>query len=329
MLYPNFLRKNQTIGITAPSAGVGYKLLSYEKSIKTLQKEGYNIVETESVRNNEIVSTTEEKRAQEFDELVKNKDINMIICATGGDFLLEILPYINLSNIKENPKWIMGYSDPTSLLYLITTKLDIATIYGFNAGSYDQIKIHKSLRNNLEILKGNIVPQKSFKYYQKEENKELDGYNLDEKVYWESINEDFDIKGRLIGGCLDCLKDIMGTPFDNTLHFIEKYKDDGIIWYFDIYELSAEELYRTLFQMRKANWFKYIKGIIVGRVAIPKISYNNFSYQQALKRLYQNLPIAFNTDIGHVPPKMTLINGSIAHIICKNGKGIIKQELKK
>lgn len=111
MLYPNFLRKNQTIGITAPSAGVGYKLLSYEKSLKTLQKEGYNIVETESVRNNEIVSTTEEKRAQEFDELVKNKDINMIICATGGDFLLEILPYINLSNIKENPKWIMGYSD--------------------------------------------------------------------------------------------------------------------------------------------------------------------------------------------------------------------------
>ena len=51
MLYPNFLRKNQTIGITAPSAGVGYKLLSYEKSLKTLQKEGYNIVETESVRN--------------------------------------------------------------------------------------------------------------------------------------------------------------------------------------------------------------------------------------------------------------------------------------
>ena len=47
-----------------------------------------------------------------------------------------------------------------------------------------------------------------------------------------------DVTGRLIGGCIDVLKDIIGTKYDGTLDFIEKYKDDGIIWYFDNFALS-------------------------------------------------------------------------------------------
>ena len=120
---------------------------------------------------------------------------------------------------------------------------------------------------------------------------------------------------------------MFGTRFDKTKDFIEKYKDDGIIWYFDICELSAEETYRSLFRLKEAEWFKYIKGIIVGRVACPKQFYPEFTYQEALKRLFKDLPIIFNADIGHVPPKMTIINGSIAHITCKNGKGTIRQIL--
>ncbi len=326
MNHPKFLENNATIGITAPSAGVGYKIPEFEKSLQTLKNYGYNIIETKSVRNKGITSTTPQERAQELDELVTNNNVDMIVSATGGDFLLEMLPYINWQHIKENPKWIMGYSDPTSILYITTTKLDIATIYGCNAGSYDQEKLHQSLKNNLEILSGNIVDQHSFDYYQKEQL-DQDGYNLTEKVYWETINGNVDIKGRIIGGCIDCLKDLLGTPYDYTHQFIEKYKEDGIIWYFDIFELSAEEFYRTLFQMRQANWFKYIKGIIVGRVAIPRNSYEDFTYQIALKRMFKDLPIIMNADIGHVPPKMTIINGSIAHITCKDGKGAIKQEL--
>lgn len=326
MNYPKFLEKNATIGITAPSSGVGYKIDEFEKSLQTLKNYGYNIIETKSVRKKGITSTTPKKRAQELDELVTDNKVDMIMSASGGDFLLEMLPYINWQHIKENPKWIMGYSDPTSILYITTTRLDIATIYGCNAGSYDQEKLHQSLKNNLEILSGNIVDQYSFDYYQKEQL-DQDGYNLTEKVYWETINGNVDIKGRIIGGCIDCLKDLLGTPCDYTNQFIEKYKEDGIIWYFDVFELSAEEFYRTLFQMKQANWFKYIKGIIVGRVAIPRNSYEDFTYQTALKRMFKDLPIIMNADIGHVPPKMTIINGSIAHITCKDGKGAIKQEL--
>lgn len=327
MLYPRFLEKNDIIGITAPSQGVGDHLASFKKSIKTLEEYGYKIKETASVRNKGMVSTTGEKRSQELDEVITDKNVKMIICASGGDFLLEMLPTINWKNIKQNPKWIMGYSDLTALLYITTTKLDIATIYGCNAGSFDQTNLHECLKNNLKILSGNILTQKSFDLYQKGWLEESDGYNLTEPVYWEDLNGEVNIQGRIIGGCLDCLKDIIGTPYDYTKKFIEKYKDDGFIWYFDVCELSVEEFYRTLFQMKEAGWFEYIKGVVVGRVAVPRCFYKDFSYQDALKKIFPNIPLIFNADIGHVPPKMTIINGSIAKVTCKEGKGAISQTL--
>ncbi len=131
----------------------------------------------------------------------------------------------------------------------------------------------------------------------------------------------------MIGGCIDCLKDLIGTPYDFTKDFIKRYQEDGIIWYFDVFSKSAEEFYLTLFQMKEAGWFKHIKGMIVGRVCFPQCFYEDFSYQEALKRIFPELPIIFNADIGHVPPKMTIINGSKAHITCNNGKGAIEQVL--
>lgn len=326
MKFPKFLEKNAVIGITAPSCGMGDDIPSFEKSIDTLKKEGYQIIETKSVRNKGRVSTTAKNRAKELDELVENKEVSMILCATGGDFLLEMLKYVNWQHIKENPKWFVGYSDPTSLLYYITTTLDIATIYGVNAGSFDQTNLHESLQNTLEIWKGNLIDQHSFPLYQKERKEGSDGYNLTEKVYW-ITSKKVKIKGRIIGGCLDCLKDILNSSYDNTKRFIEKYKEDGIIWYFDIFSKTAEETYLTLYQMKESGWFNHCKGIIVGRVCFPNCFYEDFSYEKAFTELFPNLPIIMNADIGHVPPKMTIINGAIAEIHCENGKGVIKQHL--
>lgn len=202
----------------------------------------------------------------------------MIICAIAGDFLVDMLPSINWENIRKNPKWIMGYSDPTALLYIATTKLDIATLYGCNAGSFNQTKLHQCLKDTLEILRGNIIEQTSFDFYQKDwlsSNRT----SLLGRLKWRSKH-----KGRMIGGCLDCLKDLIGTSYDYTNDFIQRYKEEGIIWYFDVCELSVEVFYRTLFQMKEAGWFQHIRGMVIGRVAVPSCFYKNFSYQDALKK---------------------------------------------
>lgn len=325
MIYPEFLKENDLIGITAPSAGVGTKIESFEKSLNSLKRNGFKTIETKNVRSNSFISSTELERTKQIDELVNNNQVKMVLAATGGDFLIEILPFLNLESIAKNPKWFMGYSDPTTLLYLITTKLDIATFYGTNAGSYDQTLLHESLKNNMEIIKGNIVEQNSFELYESEKNDEIDGYNLVQKVYWETLNGNVNMNGRIIGGCLDCLRLLLGTKFDYTKQFIQKYKDDGIIWYFDIYSMSSEEVYCTLFQMKQAGWFENLKGVIVGRVLYKKEFC--ITYQEALKKVFKEVPIIFNADIGHVSPKMTIINGSIAQIECKEGKGKINFRL--
>ena len=106
MYYPKFLKKNDTIGICAPSAGVGRGLDFYEKSVARLIEEGFKINETFSVRVNNLRSNNAENRAQEFNNLIKDNNTDMVICAAGGDFLCEIMPLIDWEAIKDNPKWI-------------------------------------------------------------------------------------------------------------------------------------------------------------------------------------------------------------------------------
>ena len=326
MKYPNFLQNGDTIGITALSAGIGEKIEKFEFSIANLQQNGFKILETSNVRNIGVVSSSTKQRIEELNELVLNSEVKMVMCPTGGDFLIEILPKVNLENIKNNEKWFMGYSDPSTLLYLITTKLDIATIYGVNAGSFAQNNLHECLKNNIEIIKGNIVEQNSFELYEKERIEDSNQYNLTEKVFWENINGEFNEEGRIIGGCIDALRFLLGTPYDYTKEFVNKYKDDGIIWYFDVFSMSSEELYCTLFQMQEAGWFENIKGVIFGRTLFPREF--SITYQKAINRFFKEIPVIFNADIGHVPPKMTIINGAYAHVQVKDGKGKIKFELK-
>ena len=67
MIYPKFLKEGSTIGITAPSSGVGYKLESFDKSLEQLKKQNWNIVETSNVRSmNDISSPAKQKFSKFF-----------------------------------------------------------------------------------------------------------------------------------------------------------------------------------------------------------------------------------------------------------------------
>ncbi len=321
MIYPKFLKKDDTIGVIALSSGVGHKLQSFDMSLARLKKEGYKIIEDKNTRLNDLRGGSATDRAEGLKNIFQNEDVNMIICASGGDFLYEILPYVDLAAIKENPKWFMGASDPTSLAFMITTKLDIATLYGYNAGSYD-IDL-RSIDENLSYLKGDLVKQNSFDLFENTEGFLKDELLLTDKVYWDSYDEKIDMQGRCIGGCLDVLKDVIGTPFEDVKDFIEKYKDDGIIWYFDVFSMTAEAVYLTLLQMQAAGWFKYAKGFIFGRVVFPN-SFMDLAYKDAYKMALKDFPIIADADIGHTTPRMTMINGAITKIKAEGGKGSIE-----
>ena len=328
MIYPQFLKSNDYIGVTAPSDGIVGKIDTYrlDNAIKKFNKMNYKIKETKNVRKSiqgKSASSREQAREQ----------IKCIICASGGDFLLEMLSEVNFDIIKNNPKWLQGYSDPTGLLYTITTNLDIATIYADNFKSFGMEKWHKSLENNIKILEGNLIKQDSFRKYESSRKEKIignEGYYLDKNVKWENLNcDDIRIKGRIIGGCLDILAELFGTRFDKTKEYINKYKNDGIVWYFENCEMSSENVIRTLWKFKDNGWFNYTSGIIFGRSAIER-SYYELSFKDAVSRMLLdlNIPIIINADIGHVSPRMTIINGALCDIVSKDGKGQIIFEFK-
>lgn len=338
MIYPEFIKKGDTIGIIAPSAGseneIDIKKLNMaEEKLKDL---GFTIEETENCRKDTGTgrSSSKEERAKQLNKLFIEEKTKAIIGLAGGEFLIEMLPYVDFKNILNNPKWLQGYSDITGLLFPITTMLDIATIYSNNFKTFAMKDWHRSIKENLEILQGNLIKQYSYDLYEDIRAERINGdepYNLTEKVRWEGINEEENIKmqGRMIGGCLDVILCLIGTKYDNTKNFIEKYKKDGIIWFLDNCELSSESLVRAMFQLKEAGYFKYTKGIVFGRSGIEKSCYN-ISFKNAIKSSLEelNVPIIINADIGHKPPQMTIINGAIARIELNAGKGSIEFKLK-
>ena len=322
MIYPKWLKQGDTIGITAPSSGVPLdqteEIILAEKNLKL---SGFEIKETESVRSGNDPSAAPEIRAQEWAELVMDDQVKLILCAKGGDFLYEMLPYTDIASLLENPKWVQGYSDPTGLLYGITTCLDMATIYSHNATGFAMNDMHRSMVENIDLWKGDLTEQYSFDLYEAKRADSMDGYDLSNPVYWETPNGDVDVTGRLIGGCMESLLDLIGTPYENTLDFIKRYKKDGMIWYFDIFSMPAESVYRTLLHMKACGWFEGAKGFIFGRVVFPG-TYVDMSYEQAVTgALGRGIPVVMEADVGHVNPRMSFVNGCVAHLEAKEGRG--------
>ena len=87
---------------------------------------------------------------------------------------------------------------------------------------------------------------------------------------------------------------------------------------------------RVLWKFNELGYFKYTKGIVFGRNGL-ETSFNYETMADALKDSViskLNIPIIYDADISHKGPSITIINGAIAEITCKDGKGIVKFELK-
>ena len=64
---------------------------------------------------------------------------------------------------------------------------------------------------------------------------------------------------------MDCLVNLLVTRFDRTKDFLEKYKEDGIIWFLESCDLNVFAIRRAMSQMEEAGWFQYVKGFLIGR----------------------------------------------------------------
>lgn len=334
MVIPKYLNIGSKIGVTAPSGGA-YKPLDkirFQNAAKKLKEKSYDVIFTEDVFLSDGLGRSAEKkvRANEFMSLIKDKEINYVVSAKGGDYLAEILSFVDFDVIKANPKWIQGYSDNTSLLLAVTTLCDIATVYGYNFGNYGMEEWHESVSDNLALLEGKNVVQKSFEMFEDgffDKETGLEGFNFTTDVELKAGRGEKEIamEGRLLGGCLDVLVDMAGTRYEDVAGFASRYASDGILWFIESFDAVSERIIINLWKLKELGWFENVKGFIFGRPCFYK-SYSDISYEQAVMTALEefNVPIVFDADIGHKEPQWTMINGAKAEFKYKGGKAELK-----
>ena len=332
-----FLKNN--IFVTAPSNSIssdGDKL-RLENAIKKFNGMGIEVKLGQTVRMKNLYNNKEYKlKALEVEKALLDDDIDAVIAANGGETEINIIEYIDfekIKNKKEGKKIFQGFSDNSVLTFLLATLSDWKTYYApcFPTFGYDNWD--RTISDNLELLKGNIIEQSSqdlFETYslKKIKGKELYGYNLDtpNKISDLTNSDHFIIRGALLGGCIDVLKPIINTKYDKLKEYNEKHRD--IIWFIENCALNIEELKKTLKSMEKNEWFRNVKCFMIGR---GKITLNQQFLNEQNKILLDilskyNVPIITSCDFGHIRPFNTLITGGDVILKYKNGKYTIKYE---
>ena len=329
MKQPKFIKDGALISCVAPSFGVTFSPYKerYEKSIQNLKKLGYKIEEGENVHLNEglLSSNTAIKRAEEFNSAYLKKN-DVIFSVGGGEFMDEILPYVDFKKInKEEPKWFVGYSDNTVLTFTLTTICNVISIYGPCITTFFEKPLRLSELNTLKMLQG-CKHFEGYKHYSNEVKDDENPFHrleLKNKKIITAKNYTEPFTGILLGGCLDLLINIVGTKYDNVKKFINN-QNEKIIWFIESCDLSLNAIRRGLFQLKEAGWFNNCSGFIIGRENKGPLFYSGIEKEDAYKMLEElQVPILLDCDIGHIPPILPIKCGAKCTVTYQNNNIIM------
>lgn len=350
MRYPEFLKEKGTIGFVAPSFGCEIEpyRTAFDNALKKWAAMGYGLDLGPNCYAGEGIgiSNTPEKCGKELTDYYLSKNNDCLVSCGGGELMCEILEYVDFEAIKEAaPKWYMGYSDNTNMTFLLATLCDVAAIYGPCAATFGMEPWHPSVNDAMEILSGTKQTVKSYERWEKEGLEDaLAPYQCTEplalKAWQPSQNQSAEnqlektdkasMKGRLIGGCMDCLATLLGTRFDRVGEFLEKYKEDGFIWFLEACDLNVFGIRRAMWQMEQAGWFQYVKGFLIGRPLCNGQEMTGLDQYEAVLATVRRhkVPVIMDADVGHLPPMMPLVTGSMAEIKMEKGQLEVVMEYK-
>ena len=334
MRYPKHLTEHGTIGFAAPSFGCATEpyRTAFENCQKTFREKGHGLVlgpncyEASGIG----ISNTPEKCGKELTESYLSPDSDVLISCGGGELMCEILDYVDFEAIRNaEPKWYMGYSDNTNFTYLSATLCDTAAIYGPCAAAFGMEPWHPAIEDAYGLLRGTIHRVTGYEKWEKESLKDeehpLEPYHVTEPAKIRSffgrkevLEEQAEVQfsGRMIGGCMDCLFNLLGTVYDQTETFNETYKEDGLIWFLESCDLNVFSIRRAIWQMKHAGWFRYVKGFLIGRPYCHGQEIMGLDQYRAVTELLAeyNVPVIMDLDIGHLPPMMPIVCGGYAKV---------------
>jgi muramoyltetrapeptide carboxypeptidase len=331
--FPRPLRPGDRIGVTSPSSGAsGEAAQRIEFSVDWLRGRGYDVVVGECMDGTGLTSAPAEQRAAELTAMLADPDIHCVVPPWGGETGIDLVDLVDWEALSEaEPTWLVGYSDTSTLLVPITTRLGWATLHGDNLADTPYV-VPDGLLHWLDLARG------TGPFVQRESGLVADWVRFEQDpraTRWTHVGEgawevlgggSLDVSGRLIGGCLETVANLAGTPYGDVRAWAERL-DGPTIVYVEACEEHAVSTCRYLHTLRLAGWFDRAAAVLVGRTRAPYHAQlpQREAVVDALGRL--DLPIVWDLEIGHVPPHLPLVNGALARVVVDGSTREITQTL--
>ncbi|WP_282134776.1 S66 peptidase family protein [Seonamhaeicola maritimus] len=297
---PPYLKAGDTVAIVAPSGILKNRIGEINKAKALLKSWGLHTVIGEHVFNqNHHFAGTDDERCEDIQKALDDITISAIWCARGGYGSVRILDKLDWSVFKENPKWIIGYSDITAI-HNEVHNLEIQSIHGMMC---------TSLQDDTETIKETITTFKA----------SLFGEDLSYTLKGSNFNKPGEVTAPIIGGNLSILSSMLGS--DSSIDTSGK-----IIFIEEIGEYKYH-IDRMLQSLKRAGYFDHCKGLIVGDMT--KVKSNTTKWGSSIEQLVLDVlseysfPIAFNMPAGHEKDNRALVFGKNIDLIVKKEQSTI------
>ena len=274
-LRPAAMQPGDTVGIIAPAGRIERDAL--EAGCAWLLRRGDQPFYLPSIFDRELYfAGGAERRLDEFHQMFARPEVRAIICARGGYGCNYLLPGINLSLVRANPKIFCGCSDVTTLLTYLCDAAGIVTFHG--------PMLNIDVRPDGVDEESWLAAMTSGAPYQRD-------FNSDEVETLIAGHAE----GMLYGGCLSLLCSSLGTPYE--------VETRGTILFLEDLAEPAFRIDRMLMHLKLAGKFRGVRGVILGEMLnCGQRGLQDYTLQQVVQRVLGDLgvPIAYGLKSGHV-----------------------------
>lgn len=280
---PNFLKKGDIIEILAPAKFILEKDISFAKSF--LEELGYQVyIDKSNFISDGVFAGTKSDRTERLQSSLDNKNIKAILFARGGYGALQIIDDLNFTKFVRNPKWLIGFSDITTIICHIQQNFKIQSIHAPMAYNFN-FTDKRYLKMLARMLEG------------KRESVKIKSSNYDSTGI---------VEGEVIGGNLSILYSLVGsrslTNLQNQILFIEEV--DEYLYHFE----------RMLISLDRCGFLSNISGMIVGQMT--SMHDNEIGFGKELNQIIfditekYNYPKCFDFPLGHIKENTPIVVGS-------------------
>lgn len=336
--YPRPLVAGDLVGITSPSAGVADELRPrLDVALEAVRRRGWRTRVGELMGAAGIASGPAQARADELVGMLRDPEVRAVVPPWGGEVAIDLLERVDWQSLADDPTWLVGFSDISTLLVPLTLLTGVATLHGPNLMD-TPYRVPAPLLGWPDVVAapvGATLTQGAAERYRSagfddwSVRPEADEYTLDAPGGWTRLDAvgDVQVRGRLIGGCLETVSHLVGTPFGDVGAFAAEHAPEGLVVYLESAEGNAADAVRRLFQLRYAGWFEHATAVLIGRTPGPDL--NGYTHHDATRDALGGLgiPVIVDVDLGHVPPQLSLVNGALATVTHGSAGSTITQEL--